>query len=105
MASGDPPAGARVVDEVRCPPGHDTTASFRTGAPASFERLLGGALTWTQGDSRFCRTRRNAQVHSAAAPSMAIHETQAGTAQSAIWARSEERRVGKECRSRWAPYQ
>ena len=22
----------------------------------------------------------------------------------AIWARSEERRVGKECRSRWSPY-
>ena len=23
---------------------------------------------------------------------------------SLIWARSEERRVGKECRSRWSPY-
>ena len=22
----------------------------------------------------------------------------------AVWARSEERRVGKECRSRWSPY-
>ena len=21
-----------------------------------------------------------------------------------VWARSEERRVGKECRSRWSPY-
>src|SRR3989441_11724743 len=24
--------------------------------------------------------------------------------QSALWERSEERRVGKECRSRWSPY-
>src|SRR3989442_16012151 len=35
------PSAKRVVDEVRCPPGHDTTASFRTRAPASFKRLLG----------------------------------------------------------------
>src|SRR5207249_3537812 len=29
---------------VPCPPGHDTTASFKTGAPASFKRLLGARL-------------------------------------------------------------
>src|SRR5207244_2064522 len=29
------------VDERPRPPGHDTTASFRTRAPASFKRLLG----------------------------------------------------------------
>src|SRR6266568_4326483 len=28
---------------VSCPSGHDTTASFRTRAPASFKRLLGSA--------------------------------------------------------------
>src|SRR5256885_8945587 len=27
-----------------------------------------------------------------------------GTGQGGIWHRSEERRVGKECRSRWSPY-
>ena len=30
--------------------------------------------------------------------------TQQGTAQSTASGRSEERRVGKECRSRWSPY-
>src|SRR2546427_10714912 len=74
------------MDEGLCLSGHDTTVSSRTSAPVSFKRLLGGALTWTKGDSRVCLTSRNAQVQSAAAPSMAIHETQAGTAQSAIWA-------------------
>src|SRR5439155_13425493 len=81
-----PASAQQAVDERLCPSGHDTTVSFRTSAPVSFKRLLGGAVTWTQGDSRVCPTRRNAQVHSAAAPSMAIHETQVGTAQSAIWA-------------------
>src|SRR5206468_6711093 len=81
-----PASAQQAVDERLCPSWHDTTVSFRTSAPVSFKRLLGGAVTWTQGDSRVCPTRRNAQVHSAAAPSMAIHETQVGTAQSAIWA-------------------
>jgi len=29
---------------VLCPPGHDTTASFKTRAPVSFKRMLDGAL-------------------------------------------------------------
>src|SRR5437588_2559908 len=29
---------------VPCPPGHDTTASFKTRAPVSFKRMLDGAL-------------------------------------------------------------
>src|SRR5437016_12881527 len=36
------PSAQRVLDEVRCPPGHDTIASFSTRAPASFKRWLGG---------------------------------------------------------------
>src|SRR6266487_6451327 len=31
-------------------------------------------------------------------------EKRAGDAVSIFWNRSEERRVGKECRSRWSPY-
>src|SRR5439155_22404315 len=42
QAAGASPAGARAVGEVPCPPGHDTTASFRTRAPVSFTRSLGG---------------------------------------------------------------
>src|SRR2546427_522998 len=41
-AAGDTPAGARQLDARPCPPRHDTTASLRTRAPASFKRLLGG---------------------------------------------------------------
>ena len=33
-----------------------------------------------------------------------IGMTAAAVAMAALGARSEERRVGKECRSRWAPY-
>src|SRR5439155_17453831 len=33
-----------------------------------------------------------------------VHEVSGGLAAGGIEARSEERRVGKECRSRWGPY-
>src|SRR6267154_3628495 len=34
----------------------------------------------------------------------ACRETYPRAVNLALWARSEERRVGKECRSRWSPY-
>src|SRR5947208_1381585 len=33
-----------MVDEVPCPPVHDTTSSVRTRAPVSFKRMLGSQL-------------------------------------------------------------
>src|SRR5216117_4414280 len=41
-AAGDSPAGARVVDAVRAPPGAQHYASLKASTPASFKRLLGG---------------------------------------------------------------
>src|SRR2546426_6242673 len=38
-----------MVDEVPCPPGHDTTASVRTRAPVSFKRMLGSVTAWGSG--------------------------------------------------------
>src|SRR5216110_2762114 len=40
-AAGDPPAGARVVDDSPCPPGHNTPLPLKRSPPASFKRLLG----------------------------------------------------------------
>src|SRR3712207_7868475 len=37
-------------------------------------------------------------------PGFGGHEMSAATAAAVIADRSEERRVGKECRSRWSPY-
>ena len=33
-----------------------------------------------------------------------VVDTQKGIVDERLYARSEERRVGKECRSRWSPY-
>src|SRR5205807_7878073 len=41
QAAGDPPAGARVVDDSPCPPGHNTPLPLGRSTPASFKRLLG----------------------------------------------------------------
>src|SRR5438445_376172 len=42
-AVGDPPAGARMVDDSPCPVrGTNTPLPFERPAPASFKRLLGG---------------------------------------------------------------
>src|SRR5260370_16096563 len=61
-------------------------------------------------------TRENVQLHGAGRTDAGVHalgqggsfRTQsalsAGEFQRALNARSEERRVGKECRSRWSPY-
>src|SRR5437667_8749802 len=43
-AAGDPPAGARVLDDSPCPPGHNTPLPLRRSPPVSFKRLLGGRL-------------------------------------------------------------
>ena len=49
-------------------------------------------------------TLRNEVVGVTAAPVVAAPVTQPQTAHPAQASRSEERRVGKECRSRWSPY-
>ena len=35
------PAGARVVDDSPCPPGHNTPLPLERSPPVSFKRLLG----------------------------------------------------------------
>src|SRR3712207_8661697 len=54
-----------------------------------------GAVTDSTGDPERC----NAIVHSADDPRLDELRAEPG-----IEVRSEERRVGKECRSRWSPY-
>src|SRR5205807_10438323 len=41
QAAGDPPAGARVLDDSPCPPGHNTPFPLERSPPVSFKRLLG----------------------------------------------------------------
>src|SRR2546423_9941040 len=38
---GAPPAGARVVYDSPCPPGHNTPLPLKRSPPVSFKRLLG----------------------------------------------------------------
>src|SRR3989442_12575377 len=40
-AAGAPPAGAIVLDDSSCPPGHNTPIPLRRSPPASFKRMLG----------------------------------------------------------------
>ena len=44
---------------------------------------------------------RKVRVRFAPSPTGALH---IGGVRTALYNRSEERRVGKECRSRWSPY-
>src|SRR5258706_10413825 len=53
------------------------------------------------GRSNYCA---NSRSHSRISSDGANRGTQSSSAQYALGRRSEERRVGKECRSRWSPY-
>ena len=44
------------------------------------------------------------QGNGSSTESLSVNQTTKPTSQMAKYARSEERRVGKECRSRWSPY-
>src|SRR6266571_6059938 len=44
QAAGDSPAGARVVDDSPCPPGHNTPLPLKRSPPASFKRLLDSGI-------------------------------------------------------------
>src|SRR3712207_5620446 len=50
------------------------------------------------------RMARTYDYPSAALPTLSRHRSRATWENTARQARSEERRVGKECRSRWSPY-
>ena len=47
------------MDDSRCPSGHNTTASFKTKAPASFKRLLGAGYRGMQGSPFRARKGEN----------------------------------------------
>src|SRR5437667_4936377 len=51
-AAGDPPGGARPLDDSPCPPGHNTPLPLRRSAPASFKRLLGSPLAYLPSTSK-----------------------------------------------------
>ena len=60
--------------------------------------ILGGDLPdWMK--SLFCGSAASSSASSEAAASSAASASEAAAGE-----RSEERRVGKECRSRWSPY-
>ena len=68
--------------------------SQNTSRPGRFRRLLGGVAIVGA-----------LAVAGSIATGHYFHAAQAtATAAAAEQARSEERRVGKECRSRWSPY-
>src|SRR5881396_2653318 len=48
LAAGDSPAGARVVDDSPCPPGHNTPVPLERSPPVSFKRLLGGSIGYRE---------------------------------------------------------
>src|SRR5256885_14865330 len=53
---------------------------------------------------RVLRVTRQPRVVHALDPGMLLQELRDGERIGAVPLRSEERRVGKECRSRWSPY-
>src|SRR3712207_9136863 len=72
-------------------------------------RIRGASEETTSGVAKFKAMEREGVLEF---PTLAANDARCkylfdnryGTGQSAITARSEERRVGKECRSRWSPY-
>src|SRR6266571_3625094 len=51
--------GAVMLNDSPCPPGHNTTVSFRTSAPVSFKRLLGRRKS----ESKWLRTYVCRRIH------------------------------------------
>src|SRR5256885_14868904 len=96
--SHSPESLVERVDQQR--PGEVSSDTIPTGFP-SIDRLVGGGLR-----------RRDLVVlggdigsgKSALALGLALRVAQRGTGVALFSGRSEERRVGKECRSRWSPY-
>ena len=85
------------------------------GTPTSFVKLdnltnhLGGAQIWAKvvseangGAHKIYNATVNALICKAMGKKYIVGDTGAGYAGKML--RSEERRVGKECRSRWSPY-
>src|SRR2546426_9584422 len=86
----------------------------RPGA-VSFKRLLGGADSSQRPEivSESCAGMSSLQKANRRYRPVEFHSTPSGTslqccttcpAATSCQSRSEERRVGKECRSRWSPY-
>src|SRR5256886_8756632 len=71
---------------------------FGSGSRLSINELAARALRAFDRDSR-----NGAVVHAPPRPGEQRH-VQADTTRARLTLRSEERRVGKECRSRWSPY-
>ena len=66
-------------------------------------RKLEGAYAYVQLDATFVKVRQDHRVVSMAIV-IAVGVNQDGQREVLGLDRSEERRVGKECRSRWSPY-
>src|SRR3712207_9429916 len=110
---------------MRDTPGIADGSQFQTDVPARLDRLpwsgihwrvvVALGITWILDGLEVTLVGNLASaIHQS--PSLGLSETQIGLAASAYligavggavgfgWLRSEERRVGKECRSRWSPY-
>src|SRR5256886_4990223 len=99
----------RIKMLMRCTSG---TVEARESLAAASMRLAsdsGGCLVVTDG-GRLAGVLTPADARAASpstVPSLAVHEWPAFTSRLTVadaMRRSEERRVGKECRSRWSPY-
>ena len=99
-------------DAILSGPAGGVVGMAETGRAAGFDRLIGFDMGGTSTDvSHFAGEYERAFETEVAgvrmrAPMMLIHTVAAGGGSILHFdgARSEERRVGKECRSRWSPY-
>src|SRR2546422_2302786 len=98
----NPPIGRRRSDgtsSARSPAKlSDVTSPQATSSPNPFSTSVRSSPV------AFTRSPKNEAPRSSRTSRTARPECESGSATGSGWARSEERRVGKECRSRWSPY-
>ena len=85
------------------------TKRFVPASEGGFERPAAkGSLSWIDADTVFVATDFGPESVSSSGYPLQVRRWRRGTpmpeADLVYRSRSEERRVGKECRSRWSPY-
>src|SRR5690606_42132035 len=100
-----PPAVRRVAERAWTRTSEPPLASWPTrGSLAGAHRLVGQAVTAWQHLTRHAHDTQPAAIGRTLTTASRRYTPIHGGGLS-ISVRSEERRVGKECRSRWSPYQ
>src|ERR1035437_5411298 len=106
LLSADSAAITPFIESILC-----VTRPFHTPEPAERQRGAGGDQTnsdcdFLQVDRVACRTRARTRdvLRTEPIPHYSSEQVIRPGMFTATFSRSEERRVGKECRSRWSPY-